>query len=534
MKLVRLTSTENKAMFDNTLNDPISLQANAQVALGNVALASKPRSVIIDANNGVVKFNQGTVADPTGIYDNEFTIESGLYNAGNEATLLEGMEADLNDNQSTAEWENTPDDAEGVLMMNTQWAVVENKGGPTVPGQGKKLVDDDKIVIGYRKACTNWAGETSGTDPTVPVSRDFVSSNLTIAKNGTQNYNKLTRTAGSGDANSYMVGHTPLGWGPGGFALELSLIEDAGGGAAADVQGVFFGLTRTNHAANASAPTRAECKFGIHCSFVGENYQIYKENVVTDGGQAIIAGDQVLIRRNAGTFEAWAGPHIGASTADKTQMTGELDYTYRTNSASPLYPVIIIYGLSTDTHAIRMSYSPDPYLFMTRNKGVESIHPCLWDRFDVLSTPTNSVNLEIILSQDVALFLGFLSGGVGDFRFPNKRPPGSTQLVSRNSFGWKAQRAFDVTGRSESFYVQLLSAGCEGYDGLTSGRQNILAVIPKSDTANSLLYDVANPLFLEVGNAFPITLRNISARVLTEDGGELETDGLSVMTLLFK
>ena len=54
MKLVRLTSTENKAMFDNTLNDPISLPANAQVALANVALASEPRAVAIDADNGIV------------------------------------------------------------------------------------------------------------------------------------------------------------------------------------------------------------------------------------------------------------------------------------------------------------------------------------------------------------------------------------------------------------------------------------------------------------------------------------------------
>ena len=266
---------------------------------------------------------------------------------------------------------------------------------------------------------------------------------------------------------------------------------------------------------------------------MGQSYKIYKDNVVTDGVESIAAGEAVLIRRNKGTYEAWIADtdSTAAGLPEFDKINGELEYTYRDNAVSPLYPVIIFYGATADTQVSAMSYSPDPYLFMSRNKGVESIFPCLWDRFDIHGE--DKLNLEIILSQDVAEYLGFLSGGLGDFRFPSG-PTGSTQLVSRNNFGWKAARAFDVTGRSESFYVQLLSNGCEGYDGLKRGRENILAVIPKSDTSNILLYDVSNPLFLEIGNAFPITLRNISARVLTEDGGELATDGLSVMTLLYK
>ena len=527
MKLIRLTSTENRAMFDNTLNDPINLPSNAQVALSNVALASKARSVVIGADNGVVTWTTNPLEGPG--YDHSITLEPGLYNASNEETFLKGMEADLNDAQSTAEWSNSSDEQVSALMMNTQWAVVENKGGASVPGQSKKLPDDHKIVIGYRKSCTSAAGETSSTDPTIPASLDFVTDNVTLLKGG--NHNKFYRTASSGNEASSLAGKTPMGWGPGGFAMSLDKISDDGVGLAA-VQGVFFGLTSTNHAAAASAPTRAECKFGIHCSYQGQNYKIYKNNVITDGGDSILATAKVLIRRNQGVYEAYFNDD--GPLTPWTQLTGELEYTYRDNATNPLYPVVIIYGALAHTEAGQMSYSPDPYLFMTLKKGVPSIHSSLWDEFSHLGVPNNSVNLQINLSQDVGTYLGFLSGGLGDFRFPSGPPAGRLELVSRDSFGWKANRSFAVVGRSESFYVQLLSAGCEGYDGLKHGRENILAVIPKSDDSNQLLYDVANPLFLEVGNAFPITLRNISARVLTEDGGELATDGLSVMTLLFK
>ncbi len=534
MKLIRLTSTENKAMFDNTFNDPISLPANAQVALANVALASEPRSVAIDADNGVVTWTTQS-SDEVITYENTLTMDAGVYNAGSQQTFMDNLEGDLNDNQETGNWNlDTPSHA---LMMNTQWAVVENTGNPNVPGQNtKKAVDDKKIVIGYRKACTSWLAQEPDTTAS-PLTKDFVSLNTTVSTANT--YNRVERTAGSGDELSYLAGHQPMSWGPGGFALRLHTLSDAGA-PAADVQGVFFGLTTTNHSISkpVTQPTRAECKFGIHCAYAdtSQTYTIYQSGTPTVSNRVIAAGDSVLIQRTEGELEAYVNADYTDLTGwDKIQDSSDedvsLEWTNRANASAPLYPVVIFYGDATDTKIEQLSYAPDPYKFFTWRSGKNQESDCLWD-LTPLAPENREINFKMQLSSDVAEYLGFQSGGLGDFKFPAR--PANLQLVSSTNFGWKAVRSWATVGISESFYVQLLSAGCEGYDGLTSGRKNILAVIPKSDDSNLLLYDVANPLFLEIGNAFPITLRNISARVLTEDGGELPTDGLSVMTLLFK
>ena len=218
MKLIRLTSTENKAMFDNTLNDPIFLPANAEVALANVALASEPRSVAIDADNGVVTWTTQST-DGAIRYQNTLAMDAGVYNAGTQQTFMDNLEGDLNDNQLTSNSTSSTHIQAG-LMMNTQWTVVENTGGANIPGQSKPAVDDKKIVIGYRKACTSWLGKEPGVTPDVsPLTKDFQSTNVTI--DTTSQYNFVNRTTGSGDDKSTMVGHIPMTWGPGGFAINI-------------------------------------------------------------------------------------------------------------------------------------------------------------------------------------------------------------------------------------------------------------------------------------------------------------------------
>tara|TARA_R110002124_G_scaffold285780_1_gene464821 strand:+ start:1788 stop:3380 length:1593 start_codon:yes stop_codon:yes gene_type:complete len=530
MKLVRLTSTENKAMFDNTLNDPISLKAGASVALSNVAIASKPRNLIIDGVNGIVTWTTES-EDGTASYQNELLLEPGQYAASDKETFIVGFEAKLNDNQKTTLRDGDPfDDTSRSVMVNTQWTVVENLGAANVPGQKDKTgKGDGKMTIGYIRSCTSWDGTIAGRP--IPVKKDFIIDNVDVWTD--DGYNALGRTTGVGDENAYMVGHIPMGWGPGGFAMTLNTIQDGGSGDPT-IEGVFFGLTRTNHTATGTKPTRAECKFGIHCSYVGENYKIYKSGAVTDGGQAIAAGDSVMIHRDLGVLTAQVTDDFQGGSWDV--LTGSLNYSYTDNATSPLYPVIIFYGADGDTMVTQMSYSPDAFKFYKFNEGNDPTYAsdqvCLWSTLTGTGATSGKMKLNITLSQDVAEYLGYLSNGVGTFKYPNA--PLTINTVSAMNFGWHAGRAFAATGASESFYVQLLSVSCEGYDGLKSGRENILAVIPKSDLSNQLLYDVANPLFLEIGNAFPITLRNISARILTEDGGEVPTDGLSVMTLLFK
>ena len=101
-------------------------------------------------------------------------------------------------------------------------------------------------------------------------------------------------------------------------------------------------------------------------------------------------------------------------------------------------------------------------------------------------------------------------------------------------FGWTGKSTFSDTLKGQGFYVELMTGTCEGYDGQTGQRKNILAVIPESDSDDKILFQPAFPTFLELNNSHPLVLRNIRTRLLQTDGSSLGVNGMNSMTLLFK
>ena len=62
MKLLRLTSNQTQAFFDNTLNQDLILNPGTQIALQSLALQVDVNQLVIDAsNNGMqYQFNNST------------------------------------------------------------------------------------------------------------------------------------------------------------------------------------------------------------------------------------------------------------------------------------------------------------------------------------------------------------------------------------------------------------------------------------------------------------------------------------------
>jgi len=65
-------------------------------------------------------------------------------------------------------------------------------------------------------------------------------------------------------------------------------------------------------------------------------------------------------------------------------------------------------------------------------------------------------------------------------------------------------------------------------------RQNILATIPVNDNNGILEFRANELVYIDLDNRFPQTLKNLRLRVLNKNFDEIQTTGLSVMTLLIK
>jgi len=255
----------------------------------------------------------------------------------------------------------------------------------------------------------------------------------------------------------------------------------------------------------------------------------------------------------------------------------------RADQQKSLYPYICMFGAKATTVLSQPSMTFDPFEIDNKqdNGFINLLKPAKANKFGGVSSfdsitmaPISentalpdlsdawfdgnpsfgySANTQLTISQKVLSFMGFgetiVGNGRGDHTF---KPIISTTAVP---FGFDITPRFDFQLASSDNYVVIIdSAKLKSYDGSSSSngvlfpassnkpfdkrqgkRMNILATIPENDNASGIVEFQANEvLYIDMDNKAPINIRNLNLRVLTKELRPIETQGLSVMTLLIK
>ena len=99
-----------------------------------------------------------------------------------------------------------------------------------------------------------------------------------------------------------------------------------------------------------------------------------------------------------------------------------------------------------------------------------------------------------------------------------------------------ATNPFNALSIPSTLLVELLNIKLNSYDGLTSTRRNIVAIIPNqvSSSSEKLLYSVPNPIMLDIDNLYEMNLNSIRARIMSGDdaGSLLEVNDRIELTFL--
>ena len=163
------------------------------------------------------------------------------------------------------------------------------------------------------------------------------------------------------------------------------------------------------------------------------------------------------------------------------------------------------------------------------------------DRYNTIIKTNGTYGMQNAGAKHINGYLEFQPERIGTatlytyLGYANARVPSfGVSDMPANAFSWDAGTIFASSLKGQGFYVELMTGTCEGYDGLTGQRKNILAVIPESDSDSKILFQPSFPTFLEMNNSHPLVLRNIRARLLQTDGSSVEVTGLNSMTLLYK
>jgi hypothetical protein len=285
MKIVRLTTTNSKCIWDNYFNENLIIKKNSKIALQNLSCELDLDNFIINAQNNTLEFNL-TANDSTTI--RQITLNDGVYSKNNIGTLFQDMILKLNTALGTTNFE-----------IGKEWDVGTNKS----------------LKVEFQ--CN------SGTyvDMTDPKYFALVNTQITGG-----NLRRNAGVVGSGDANCFFK--SPLGLGSSIFRVRLTSVT-----LATSDSGVLMGLTDTYDITRTM--THTETKYGIRYVDSTKPYRYVLNGVETISALAVAADDDVFI--------VWSNGLLQGRVRKSTNVVTTL-FSVPYNHTDYLFPFISMYG----------------------------------------------------------------------------------------------------------------------------------------------------------------------------------------------
>jgi hypothetical protein len=483
MKLIRLTTRDTEAVFDNIFSDELIMKKDGKIAMQNVAIQLAPFEFIVNDNNKKITYQNSTTGDVI------VELTEGTYTDVNYQSLFADIQNKLN--------ESTNYDGTNNRVLGVEWKC-------EIPST------DSRVVIEYKRGSLIRDDRNSSlNDITTQTLGSYKRLYLTapgILSNAGFNYNRLNKKFVARGC-SYTRAHVDALNNPSGFGEQLN--------------GMILCLTSKDLTdALPDDIVEGDITYGIWATIDAggvRKYYSYLNGVkslspivptyLADGDdgnddfEILISGGKVtlnVIRANG--------------TREPMQI---YDYT----AGQRLYPMEIWHGGDQTypgaENAIfsNIAYIESPYDDYQISGGLGA-------EIDLPDTSPYDNYLEFD-NISLAEYLGF----------QRKRQPASGFYFVREAT-YRADYAFTVFEKSDACLVEMQNIPLDSYDGFKNQRKNLLAVVPKSDADGEIIYEPNTPFFIDIHNESDLLLRNIRARIVRTDYRPLKTRGLTTLTIL--
>ncbi len=346
MKIVRLTTTDNNALFDNEFQSGLTLKPNSKIALQNLVCESVNNTLSINEGNDKIEY-QLKDADL-----NEIKLTHGNFSKSNVNSLFSDIQKKMNANLQNVANE-----------LGVEWKVEENQ--------------DQKVSIQYKRGTYSRFKDSWVLNNTTTGSNNFRStSGSDTATNENNMYLTKIMCRGSGIFRANIK------------TLNSSASPD-------DNQGFIMGLVSTNPDGKTIIPD-SDVKFGLHARTTTSGYV-----KIVDGVRTVLATNPTVNDiTELAIEEGKLVCRIYNTTTPNYPGTVLFEETY--NGTSNYYPLLVFRGQETnaiiDTSFIETPFEPT------------TIENNLIEDFGVsipIPAPQPSKNFLEFKGVSLARFLGF-------------------------------------------------------------------------------------------------------------------------------
>lgn len=499
MKLLRLTTNDSNAVFDTILNTDLKIEPYSQIALSNASFTNEFEELTLTGSTNTVTYNNGT-----GSQSADLTVATYAETESDSLALFDDIERQLNKKL--------------ILTSGKDFGGRFSVKAINGRNQIAYLISPYTFGDFNKNGNIEISGATEAADRIVDI----------------------TGNVATNDANRIMWA-LPLVPGAGVFRTQVNNLVSLGGGSPATTGGYRMILGPLNNNPGNTIPSEQEkymvgfvpdevdtalYKFvyrdgsGTTKDLLDESGAKYRPSTATrDGdGNASVTNDVLDLIISGGDVKGV----IYRAGATITAFTDTYD-------GSDLYGILVIRGGDSNEGAGYCAVQNPRY---TAKDGAPS-NDLKYTAGHLAAPPEPPINrqanftLDLSGCQPLADFLGF---DMGSNNYVYSRPNYTSVATFLSESGL-------TLGASDSYIVQLLTMPLDSYDTYEGGEFSILKVIPNlnqtSDQRKSN-YEASNLHFIDLRNSQPQTLRNIKARILTDELRSISTVHMSSITVLIK
>lgn len=592
-RLIRMISDKNSGHFDNTFDDEIVLPPYSKMKLQDLQATLPPTSITIDSSNQLIKFHLDDPTTDTTFGEITTYLPTGAYSGeGSAKSFAKQMENTLNGSLSTNKGGGSyvipvlAGRAGGIKECGGEWNV-----GITEPGS---TTDRDLPFIEYniQDNFNLKPSITTGATTKIIEGQGFTNENLHdiefLTEAPISTYYAKIADESNADPEAYIFGDKFLARGGGVFSTYIRNIGKTIG--PTSEQGFVMGFCvedpKTFLKPGENAFDRTKIMYGIQVSSVSGVYKI--QNGIGYNLPANKLGDEFEITGNwddddedlskkpqlqfgfgqridptpsssadtksvlnfrlfkpttqgSGAGNMLSKISTGWNRFDKNSSgnyvdSGSDDFTNHWNTTD-LYPVVAFWSkkVSSELELIlaNLNFTSSPSL-------------------DALSTRTGLLahGLSPSPSSLAQVYFDFPNEVLDFFNMGERLPTLLSPHDYTNSFKFTGFSNITSDINPETFVLELMTYQLDSYDGKTlttnedgnpiqkgkGKRVSILATIPRNPAFNNrtLLYEGANPYYIDLNNENPILMRQLFLRLLDFDLEPVVMRGRGSLTLLIK
>lgn len=587
VKLVRLTTEDNNAIFKSNLDAGISVSKDASIALQNLTFENEYPTLNIDPSNGTIISNM----DSTLFNSQTFQIPNKSYTKSTYPDFFDDLQGALNQTCSMT-IASVPGNTNGGSVYRSYYVDYPNK----TPDSESDQVNIQMRYTPMTTPFTKPNGDTREDEEIIfQVSQGGTSLSVNSGAATTFNRDDLARKPtdpASGDKDAFIYGKSyqiELSRGCGVFCCRLQNVGNSG---SSEANGFGIGLSYTQikdfpFQSGGGVITDDMRDYELRVKKNNDAYfYIDPSNPNTEVNSGVfphkfsqattLQNDLLVIEKNNNKITL----RILNSAVPGGQNAFIQEYTIPDADLNkPLYPYLYVCGAEADTIVGMPFLTLDPNMDgndeydvtgQTQNIGAAT-RVNFWDayqtNFPAVIPETNDDAFTgaldysqapiISLNSEIWRFLGWNFTGTGQKNFPNLPLPienyvNSITGINDRKLRIVLQATYDFSVvLSDNFVVLLNSNTLTSFDasrtnyGMGSfnpssianrGRQlPILATIPvNNNTSGIVQYEPNELVYIDFDFSSAQEIKNLNLQVLNKDLSPININGTAVMTLLIK